>query len=227
VRERTSVIEAQMDVSDALLRNVLPKDAIEELKATGKTKAQKFEQVTVLMADIKGFTLISEKLTPEELIQKIDLYFRAFDQITTQNGLEKIKTIGDAYMAAGGLGTDALEGVKAAIAAALDMQDFMQQQAATSPEHTISLRIGIHTGTVIAGVVGAKKFQYDIWGDTVNIAARMEQNSEPGRVNVSQVTHDLAGDAFRFQYRGKIGAKNKGELDMYFADHAGIISKTS
>lgn len=219
IKERTSEIETKMDISDGLLRNILPGEAIAELKATGKTTAQKFDLVSVLMADIKGFTLIAEKLTPEELIGKIDLYFRAFDEIMIRHGVEKIKTIGDAYMAVGGFGKDPVKGAVALIGAAIDMQDFMRRQAEKNPEQALTLRIGLHTGTVIAGVVGTQKLQYDIWGDTVNVAARMEQNSEPGRVNVSKTTTELAGNAFTFIYRGEIDAKNKGKLDMFFVEN--------
>ena len=187
--------------------------------ATGKTTAQKFDLVSVLIADIKGFTLIAERLTPEELINKIDLYFRAFDEIMIRHSVEKIKTIGDAYMAVSGLGKDPVNGAIALISASLDMQDFMKREAEKNPEQSLSLRIGIHTGTVIAGVVGAQKLQYDIWGDTVNVAARMEQNSEPGRVNISKATTELAGDSFTYIYRGEIDAKNKGKLDMFFVEN--------
>jgi class 3 adenylate cyclase len=171
-----------------------------------------------MMADIKGFTNISERLKPEELITMIDNYFRAFDEITGKYGLEKIKTIGDAYMAIGGIGKTLYNGAEKMVQAALEMQQFAKQRLIEDSAEQIQLRIGIHTGVVIAGVVGSKKLQYDIWGDTVNIAARMEQNSEPSRVNISEVTRNLVKDKFRLTYRGKIEAKNKGEMDMYFAD---------
>ena len=175
----------------------------------------------MLIADIKGFTLISERLTPEELITKIDLYFRAFDGIMIKHGLEKIKTIGDAYMAVGGLGSDPVKGAAATINAAIAMQEFVKDQSMhDQPDQQLALRIGIHTGSVIAGVVGSNKLQYDIWGDTVNVAARMEQHSEPGRINVSKSTNELTANQFYFTYRGKIDAKNKGELDMFFVERA-------
>ncbi len=219
VRERTSALETEKDQISELLENIFPKEAIEELKSTGKTTPQKLENVTVMMADIKGFTKISERLNPEELIAMIDNYFRAFDEITGKYGLEKIKTIGDAYMAIGGIGKTLYNGAEKMVEAALEMQEFAKKLLDDAKsEEKIELRIGIHTGVVIAGVVGAKKLQYDIWGDTVNVAARMEQNSEPSRVNISEVTYKLVKDKFHLIYRGKIEAKNKGEMDMYFAE---------
>jgi histidine kinase len=218
ISERTFKLETEKNQISVLLENIFPKEAIEELKATGKVTPQELQNVTVMMADIKGFTNISERLKPEELITMIDNYFRAFDEITGKYGLEKIKTIGDAYMAIGGIGKTLYNGAEKMVQAALEMQQFAKQRLIEDSAEQIQLRIGIHTGVVIAGVVGSKKLQYDIWGDTVNIAARMEQNSEPSRVNISEVTRNLVKDKFRLTYRGKIEAKNKGEMDMYFAD---------
>ena len=217
VLERTEKLEFEKGKSDEMLENILPKAAIEELKRTGKTRAQKFENLTVLMADIVGFTAISEKLTPEELIGKIDFYFSSFDDIMIKHKLEKIKTIGDAYMAVGGFHSTAEEGALNMIAAAIDMQKCMQQENSDArEEEKLEMRVGIHTGPVIAGVVGVKKFQYDIWGDTVNIAARMEQQCDPNKINISKATWLLTHEKIVFTYRGKIEAKNKGPMDMYF-----------
>lgn len=218
VKERTVELETEKEQMSELLKNIFPKEAIEELKATGKATPQRLDNVTVMLADIKGFTKISEKLSPEELINRIDNYFRAFDDIMGKYSLEKIKTIGDAYMAIGGIGKTLSDGAEKMVLAALDMQEFAKKHLGNQQEEQIELRIGIHTGVVIAGVVGTKKLQYDIWGDTVNIAARMEQTSEPSRVNISEATHQQVKDKFNFIYRGKIEAKNKGELDMYFAE---------
>jgi predicted ATPase/class 3 adenylate cyclase len=218
VKERTFALETEKNQISGLLENIFPKEAIEELKTTGKVTPQELKNVTVMMADIKGFTNISERLNPEELINMIDNYFRAFDEIIGKYGLEKIKTIGDAYMAVGGIGKTLNDGAEKMVQAALDMQEYSKQQLKGNDKEQIQLRIGIHTGLVIAGVVGSKKLQYDIWGDTVNIAARMEQNSEPNRVNISEVTRNLVKDKFHLIYRGKIEAKNKGEMDMYFAE---------
>lgn len=222
VLERTEILEVEKGIANNMLENILPKSAIEELKRTGKTTAQKFDNITVLMADIKGFTNISEKLTPEELIGKIDFYFRSFDVIMEKYGLEKIKTIGDAYMAAGGLDGDGNKGAINMVRAALEMQECMiESNIDVTPEEKLEMRIGLNTGSVIAGVVGIKKFQYDMWGDTVNIAARMEQQSEPGRINVSLDTFEKTKDLVKYTYRGKIEAKNKGAMDMYFVDGMG------
>ncbi len=219
VKERTVELEAEKEQMSELLKNIFPKEAIEQIKATGTTTPQKLDNVTVLMADIKGFTKISEKLTPEELIGMIDSYFRAFDDIMGKYGLEKIKTIGDAYMAIGGIGKTLNDGAEKMIQAALDMQRFAMHHAEeVNQEDKIELRIGVHTGSVIAGVVGTKKLQYDIWGDTVNVAARMEQNSAPAKVNISETTYQLVKEKFSCTYRGKIEAKNKGEMDMYFVE---------
>jgi class 3 adenylate cyclase len=218
VRERTFALETEKNQISGLLENIFPKEAIEQLKATGKVTPQELKNVTVMMADIKGFTNISERLNPEELISMIDNYFRAFDEIIGKYGLEKIKTIGDAYMAIGGIGKTLNDGAEKMVRAALEMQEFAKQRLNETASEQIQLRVGIHTGVVIAGVVGSKKLQYDIWGDTVNIAARMEQSSEPSRVNISEVTRNLVKDKFNLVYRGKIEAKNKGEMDMYFAE---------
>ena len=200
-------------------KNILPKEAIEELKATGKTTPQKLENVTVMIADIKGYTKISERMNPEELIGMIDNYFKTFDEIIGKYNLEKIKTIGDAYMAIGGIGKTKNNGAETMVQAALEMQEFAKKMLDDPASlEDIELRIGIHIGAVIAGVVGTKKLQYDIWGDTVNVAARMEQNSEPSRVNISAETYNIVKEKFNCIYRGKIEAKNKGEIAMYFVE---------
>jgi histidine kinase len=225
VKERTEVLETEKNQMLDLLKNIFPAEAIEELKATGKTTPQKLENITVMMADIKGFTKISEKLNPEELINLIDSYFRGFDEIIGKYGLEKIKTIGDAYMAIGGAGKTFSNGAEMMVHAALEMQEFMLAKLPTGKEEApVEFRIGIHTGDVIAGIVGTKKLQYDIWGDTVNTAARMEQNSEASRVNISEATYQQVKNKFHFIYRGKIEAKNKGNLDMYFVE---LLSKNN
>jgi class 3 adenylate cyclase len=226
ILERTKAITAEKGIVDEMLENILPKASIDELKRTGKTTAQKFEGVTVLMADIKGFTKISERLTPEELISKIDFYFSAFDAIMQKYHLEKIKTIGDAYMAAGGLKGNTQEAANNMVNAAIEMQQCMYEENKNSVEdEKLEMRIGIHTGPVIAGVVGLKRFQYDIWGDTVNVAARMEQQSVPGRINVSKETFNLTNGFFELTYRGKIEGKNKGLMDMYFVESNEVINE--
>ena len=175
--------------------------------------------VTVLFADFQGFTAISEKLEPEDLVAEIDLSFRAFDVIIEKYGLEKIKTIGDAYMCAGGISSNGTDSATQVVKAALEMQEAMHDIAEEKKKTDgifFEARIGIHSGPVVAGIVGIKKFAFDIWGDTVNIAARMETNGKVGKVNISESTYHLIRDHYSCIYRGKIIAKNKGEIDMYF-----------
>ncbi len=218
---KNEIILAEQKRSDELLLNILPFETANELKATGKAKAQDYEMVTVLLTDFKDFTIISEKLTPKELVDEIDLCFTAFDSIVEKYGIEKIKTIGDAYLCAHGVPLGANHDPHLVIKAAIEIAEFMREIRTlrnTEGRVFFDIRIGIHTGPLVAGVVGRKKFAYDIWGDTVNTAARMEQNSEPGRINVSNSTFELVKDQFNFRYRGKIEAKNKGQIDMYFLE---------
>lgn len=217
-RQRNKILKAR-NRSDELLLNILPEEVAEELKIKGKTEARMFDEVTVMFTDFKGFTNISEKLLPSELVSEIDTCFRAFDQIITKYNIEKIKTIGDAYMCAGGLPVMNKTHAWDVVMAALEIQKFMIshfQERQKEGKENFEIRIGIHTGPVVAGIVGIKKFAYDIWGDTVNIASRMESSGEAGKINISGKTYELVKDKFDCKYRGKIQAKNKGEVDMYF-----------
>ncbi len=209
------VIQAEKKKSDDLLRNILPDEVADELKASGQAMARQFEEVTVLFTDFVDFTLISERLTPQELVSELHLNFKAFDEIIERYGLEKIKTIGDAYMAASGLPVPNPNHASLAAQAALEIQEFVRLRQ-TALSHSFQIRIGLHSGPVVAGIVGVKKFAYDIWGDTVNTAARMESGSEPGKINLSGATYSLLKDEFVFEYRGAIEAKNKGAVEMYF-----------
>lgn len=209
--------------SEELLLNILPEEVAEELKAKGEAEARLIEEVTVLFTDFKGFTALSEQLTPKELVKDLHECFTAFDNIMQKYGLEKIKTIGDAYMAAGGLPTPNSTHAEDVVKAALEIRDFMEAGKArkiASQQPYFEIRIGVHTGPVVAGIVGVKKFSYDIWGDTVNTASRMESSGETGKVNISQSTYSKIKDQaeFRFEPRGKIAAKGKGEIEMYFAE---------
>ena len=202
--------------------NILPAETAEELKKYGHAEAKSYDTVSVLFTDFKGFTQISERLSPEELVLEIDYCYKAFDQITEKYGIEKIKTIGDAYMAAGGVPTTNTSNPTDTVSAALEIRDFMLKYKAernASGREGFEIRIGVHTGPVVAGIVGIKKFAYDIWGDTVNTAARMENSGEVGKVNISGSTYELVKDQFQCTYRGKVMAKNKGEIDMYFVEH--------
>ncbi len=225
--EKNNELAVEKKKSDDLLLNILPAETADELKNFGKTTARSYDAVTVLFVDIRNFSQIAESLSPEVLVSELDLCFKAFDSITVKYGLEKIKTIGDAYMAAGGIPESNAETASNVINAAIAMRDFtleMREQRKALDDTFFEIRAGIHTGPIVAGVVGTKKFQFDIWGNTVNLAARMEQNSEPGKVNVSQTTYDLVKGKFSAIHRGKIGAKNMGEVDMYFVEHIGVYN---
>ncbi len=220
-KETNRIIEKERERSDSLLLNILPKETAQELKLSGKVKAKKFEAVSVLFADFKGFTKYAEELSPEQLVERVDFYFSKFDTIIEKYGLEKIKTIGDAYMCAGGLPFTTDDHAYKTVCAAQEMMSFVEvTKKSSSADQRFDIRIGINTGPVVAGVVGTKKFAYDIWGDTVNIAARMESNSVAGKINVSENTYGLIKDSFQCAYRGEIEAKNKGTLRMYFVGEA-------
>ncbi len=221
LEKKNKIIEIEQKKSDDLLLNILPAATAEELKQHGKAKAKYYDSVTVLFSDFEAFTNISEKLPPEDLVSELDNCFRAFDNIVGKYGIEKIKTIGDAYMCAGGLPSPSDSHPVDVVNAAIEMLQFVGSLQANDngKKHpAFRVRIGIHTGPVVAGIVGSKKFAFDIWGDTVNIASRMESGSEAGRINISQNTYDLVKDHFDCTYRGKIKAKNKGEIDMYFIE---------
>ena len=214
-------IGKEMQRSEELLLNILPVEIAEELKDKGKVGSKRMESVSVLFTDFKGFTAIAEKMAPHELVEDLNQCFSAFDLIMEKYGIEKIKTIGDAYMAAGGLPIPFTDHAKNVVLSALELSAFVEdrkQQKINNDLPYFEVRIGIHTGPVVAGIVGVKKFQYDIWGDTVNTASRMESSGDVGRVNISQSTYDLLKDdgEFAFEYRGKIEAKGKGEMEMYF-----------
>lgn len=220
-RRQKVIIEKEKQRSEELLLNILPSEVAEELKAKGSAEAKHFNEVTVMFTDFKGFTQISERLSPAALVAEIDYCFKAFDNIISKHNIEKIKTIGDAYMCAGGLPVSNQTHATDVVKAAMEIQNFMQmhlQRRKNEGKEVFEIRIGIHTGPVVAGIVGVKKFAYDIWGDTVNIASRMESSSETGRVNISGSTYELVKDKFKFIHRGKIQAKNKGEIDMYFVE---------
>jgi class 3 adenylate cyclase len=215
---KNKLIEDEQKRSNTLLLNILPPAIADELKARNKVAARKYEQATVMFVDFKGFTNVAEQLSPERLVEELDLCFSNFDRIISQYKIEKIKTVGDAYICASGL-SDMNASPSDMVKAALEIQDFLLGLKAERLGQGLPFfeaRVGIHIGAVVAGVVGAKKFAYDIWGDTVNTAARMEEACDPGRVNVSEDAYWLTKYEFEWQHRGKIAAKNKGTMDMYY-----------
>ena len=220
MKKTNTIIAYEKQLSDDLLRNILPEKTAEELKEHGEVKAQKFDLVSVLFTDFKGFTSYSTNLSPEVLVETIGFYFSKFDAIIEKHGLEKIKTIGDAYMCAGGLPFPTDDHAENMVKAAMEIAEFVAEtkKNVKATEMNFDVRIGINTGPVVAGVVGAKKFAYDIWGDTVNIASRMESNSEPGKINISENTYALIKDQFDCEYRGELDVKNKGVMKMYFVN---------
>ncbi len=207
--------------SEELLLNILPMETALELKLKGSTLAKDYEMVTVIFTDFINFTRASENLKAQELVNHIHYYYSEFDRIIANHSIEKIKTIGDGYMAAGGLPVPNNTNPEDAVRAALEIKQFMEldkRQRLLEGKEVFELRIGINTGPVVAGIVGIKKFAYDIWGDTVNIASRIESAGEAGKVNISGATYELVKDKFNCIYRGKVQAKNKGEIDMYFVE---------
>lgn len=215
VAERTEEIRLEKKKSDDLLLNILPSEIAEELKLKGESKAHKFDEVSVLFTDFVNFTQISEQLGVDELLNELNINFTAFDRIMEKHGLEKIKTIGDAYLAVCGLPAENSRHAQNTVNAALDILEFVKKRKEEIP-YGLDIRIGINSGSLIAGIIGVKKFAYDIWGDTVNTAARMEQSSVAGKINISANTFHLVKEEFDCVYRGKVDAKNKGEMDMYF-----------
>ena len=223
LQQKNLVITKEKERSDHLLLNILPYETAQELKETGTAVARFYDNVTVMFTDFKDFTSITEHMQPTELVTELDHCFRAFDGIIDKYDIEKIKTIGDSYMAAAGLPVPDDAGATKIIKAAIELQVFMHQHNEMRISRGLKpfeIRVGVHTGSVIAGIVGSKKFAYDIWGDTVNTASRMESSGVPGKINISEATYALIKDNFNCVYRGKIAAKSKGEIDMYFVEGA-------
>ncbi|MBI1307204.1 MAG: response regulator [Bacteroidetes bacterium] len=219
VEERTHELEAEQQKSEAMLLNILPEEIANELKETGEAKPKNYKMATLLFTDFSGFTALAGKITPGEVVKTLNECFTAFDEIVERNNLEKIKTIGDAYMAAAGIPvaneTNAIDAVKAA----LEIHEWVNvwnTKRRSEGKELWELRIGIHTGELVAGVIGKKKFAYDVWGDAVNIAARMESAGEVGKVNISHDTYLKVKDLYDCETRGFIPVKGKGEIEMFF-----------
>ncbi len=226
VRKSKEALKLEKDRSEALLLNILPEEIAEELKATGSVKAKDFGLVSILFTDFQSFTQTAQTMSPQRLVEEINVCFEAFDRISEKYQIEKIKTIGDAYMAAGGMANADENTPKNVVLAGLEMQAFIAQRALENQQVQkpyFEMRLGIHAGPIVAGIVGVKKFQYDVWGDTVNTASRMESNGSVGKVNISETFYELIKDdpRFSFEYRGNISAKGKGEINMYFVEKNG------
>lgn len=223
VRRSKAALSIEKDRSEALLLNILPAEIAEELKQKGSVNARDFSLVSILFTDFKSFTQTAEKMSPQSLVEEINVCFKAFDLISEKYRIEKIKTIGDAYMAAGGIPHPDENSLKNIVLAGLEMQAFVTQRAIENEKNqkpSFEMRLGIHAGPIVAGIVGVKKFQYDVWGDTVNTASRIESNGMVGKVNISESLYHLIKEeeCFTFEYRGNITAKGKGEIAMYFVE---------
>ena len=216
------ILDKQKDQIEHLLLNILPREVASELQLHGESKPRHFEEVSVLFTDFQGFTAIADKLSPGELVEELNECFVSFDYIIQKYGLEKIKTIGDAYMCAGNIPSPDPGHTYKIIKAAMEIQAYIENHNARRAEKGLQpweIRIGVHIGPLVAGVVGKTKYAYDIWGSTVNIASRMESNGTPGRVNISAHTYEIIKDRFECTHRGKIYAKNLGNLDMYYVEY--------
>jgi len=225
IRKSKALIEKEKDRSENLLLNILPAEIAEELKEKGRADARNFDSVSIIFTDFHEFTKKSASLSAHELVTEINTCYEAFDQIIGKYGIEKIKTIGDSYMAAGGLPVPSKDSVTKTVQVALELQAFIierKKEKLAKKEAGFEMRVGIHTGPVVAGIVGVKKFQYDVWGDTVNIASRMEVNGEVDKVNISIDTYKLIKEnpMFTFESRGKINVKGKGEMEMYYVSRS-------
>lgn len=225
VRKSRAALKIEKDRSEALLLNILPEEIAEELKEKGHVDAREYNLVSILFTDFKSFTQTAEQMSPQSLVEEIHTCFKAFDLIVGKYQIEKIKTIGDAYMAAGGIPYTDERSLKNIVLAGLEMQEFMIKRAAENRADgrpAFDMRLGIHTGPIVAGIVGVKKFQYDVWGDTVNTASRMESSGLIGKVNISETFYEFIKqeECFSFEYRGQVHAKGKGDMGMYFVEKA-------
>jgi len=218
LEHRHQQVEQQKKISESLLLNILPAEVADELRAKGMVSPKYFEDVTILFTDFVGFTLSTEKLAAEELVELLHDYFTAFDQIAARYRLEKMKTIGDSYMCISGLPQRNPAHPVDMLMAAFEMLHAVEVRRQSDRPAQWKVRIGIHTGPVIAGVVGINKFAFDIWGDTVNYSSRMESSGEANRINLSERTYSRVKDFFDCEHRGKVITKEKRELDMYFAN---------
>ncbi len=215
LKNRTKELETEKIKTDELLHNIFPSEIVKELKTNGFVQPKNYDSVSIVFTDFDNFTSVASKLSADKLVKELNNIFTDFDFIIDKYGLEKLKTIGDSYMIAGGLPNITNDHAIKTILAAMEMQEVVNGIALKN-EFNCKMRVGINTGPCVAGIVGIKKYTYDVWGDTVNIAKRLETNCEPGRVNISKATYNLIKDNFDCEYRGCIEVKGKGEIDMYF-----------
>jgi ligand-binding sensor domain-containing protein/class 3 adenylate cyclase len=227
VEEKKKLLEQEKDKVEKLLHNILPEETAKELSEGGSTSARNYNRVSVMFTDFVGFTKIADKMDPIDLLNRLDMFFTKFDEIIEKWNLEKIKTVGDAYLCAGGMPIRTKENPIQTVLAGLEIQKYMREQALAekgmvdkngNPIEPWHLRIGINTGEVVAGVIGKKRYAYDIWGATVNLAQRMETNGKPGRVNISESTYEAIEPYFECTLRGEVMTKNSGLVNMYFVD---------
>lgn len=221
VVRQQKLLQVEKDKTDKLLKNIIPASTAEELKKRGKARARAYTKVSVLFTDFVGFTKISERMNPTELVKKLDVYFTKFDEIIVSNNLEKIKTIGDAYMCAGGVPVRNNTNPIDTCLAALEIQEYMEKRkndAIANGGEFWELRLGINTGEVTAGVIGSERLAYDIWGSTVNQAQRMEMLGQPGKITISGATFNLIEPYFECTFKGKAQSKSRGLIDMYVVE---------
>jgi class 3 adenylate cyclase len=213
--EALAALRTEQDKAENLLLNILPKSIAEKLKAESQTIADQFDAASILFADVVDFTPLSERMSAAEVVGMLDHLFSHFDELADRHGLEKIKTIGDCYMVAAGVPAPRPDHARAMAHMALEMTEAMRSEDGVG-HLGLELRIGINSGPVVAGVIGRKRFLYDLWGDAVNTASRMESSGTPGRIQVTRATYELLKDEFRFEHRGRVDVKGKGEMETWY-----------
>jgi len=217
LQAKTVELEEEKRRADGLLKNILPAEIVEEIKLEGSVKPRFYNEVSILFTEFCGFDQITSETEPALLLQELNEVFEKFDAIVQRHNLEKMKTIGDSYMIASGVPNSVKDHAEKLVQAAIEMRDYILNRN-IEKEIKLEMMTGIHTGPVVAGIVGMRKFTYDVWGDTVNIASRMTSGCEPQKINISGATHSLINNKFNCEYRGKLNAKGKGEIDMYFVE---------
>ena len=215
LKERTKELEEERNKSDLLLRNIFPKEIVAELKEKGYVKPREYSMISILFTDFQNFTYLTSEMPPHELVNELNEMFKNFDAIIEHYGLEKLKTMGDAYMVASGIPKECPEHAERIVKAALEMQEYLNKRNQIS-KNKWEMRAGIHSGSVVAGVVGKRKYTYEVWGKTVNLAGIMERQGQPGKINITGVTLQLVKDNFDFEYNGNIDVAGNGNIEMYF-----------